>query len=72
MHHEFKFTPNGAKPPVPPPKITTGLGDAVATIAQPIAKIVDKLTGSKLASCTPCARRRATLNRIVPDITKLT
>lgn len=70
MHLQFKFTPNGAKPLPAPQKPVMGLGDAVAVIAQPVAKIVDRLTGSKLVGCGGCARRRAALNQMVPDITK--
>lgn len=61
--------PDLMKPPERP-KPPTGLGDVVAGVAQPIAKFVDSLTGSKLAGCTPCQKRREFLNSIVPDITK--
>lgn len=65
-------------PPAPPaaaivyvePEVTFGLGDVFAVIAQPIARAVDKLTGSKLATCTPCSRRHSRLNRLVPDVKK--
>ena len=46
----------------------TGLGDAVAIVAQPIARAVDKLAGTDIEHCQGCAKRRATLNRIVPRI----
>lgn len=45
-----------------------GLGDAVALIAQPVAKVVDKLAGSKIATCSPCSQRRQRLNSLVPDL----
>lgn len=60
-------------PPAPPPPPIVhvepfGLGDAVAVVAQPIARMVDKLTGSKLATCTPCSLRHSFLNRLVPEV----
>lgn len=39
-----------------------GLGDAVAKVAQPIARVLGRPT-----SCTPCEARKAGLNRMVPN-----
>jgi len=39
-----------------------GFGDLVATIAKPVARVIDKATGSKLENCIPCAQRQADLN----------
>ena len=39
-----------------------GLGDAVAVVAQPIARIL------KLEGCGACAKRKAILNSILPDV----
>jgi hypothetical protein len=51
-----------------------GLGDAVAIFAQPIAQVVDKVSGSSpekgLVNCGSCAERRAALNAIIPDLQK--
>jgi len=57
------------KPPQTPKPI--GLGDAVKTILSPMTSAVDRVFGSKLSSCTPCAQRQAKLNELMPDITKL-
>lgn len=57
------------KPP-PLPRVTRGLGDVVAAVANPIALLVDKTTGSKLSGCQPCGQRRDALNKIVPNILK--
>ncbi len=51
-------------------KRSFGLGDIVAAVAQPIARAVDKVTGSKLTSCVPCKQRQAALNSFVPNVTK--
>lgn len=56
--------------PKPPENEKLGLGDAFAALAQPIAKTVDKVTGSKIATCRPCSERRAKWNAILPDILK--
>lgn len=57
------------KPPEPP-KGTIGLGDAVAAAAQPVARAIDALLGTKLEGCGPCQKRREYLNSIVPDIAR--
>ncbi len=54
----------------PAPRPQTGLGDVVAKVAEPVAAAMDKLTGSKLVGCQPCAQRRDTLNRFIPNILK--
>ena len=48
-----------------PPKIT-GAGDAFALIAQPAAKLIDKVAGTDLANCLPCKKRRADWNKAFP------
>ncbi len=45
-----------------------GLGDAVAVIAQPIARTIDRALGTRISECGGCKQRRAALNRIVPNI----
>jgi len=42
----------------------TGLGDAVAVVAQPIARAIDRLAGTNIKHCAGCAKRRHTLNQI--------
>ena len=49
-----------------------GLGDAVASIAQPIAKALDAVLGTKVATCGGCASRKAYLNSLVPKFPHLT
>jgi hypothetical protein len=43
-----------------------GLGDAVAAVAQPIAKAIDAVAGTNVAGCGGCAKRQAALNAAVP------
>jgi hypothetical protein len=45
-----------------------GLGDAVAAIAQPIARGLDAVLGTKIQECGGCKRRREALNRLVPRL----
>lgn len=40
------------------------LGDKVAAVAQPIAKAIDSVLGTKLQDCQPCKDRQAALNKI--------
>lgn len=44
-------------------KKTIKLGDAVEAIAKPIAKIIDKVAGTKLQECGGCKKRKEFLNR---------
>ena len=39
-----------------------GLGDAVHSIANPIAKVMDKFVKTNIKACISCAQRRARLN----------
>ncbi len=50
-----------------PPK-STGLGDVVARLANPIARIIDSALGTDLVNCGGCAHRKDALNNMVPDI----
>lgn len=43
-----------------------GLGDAVAVVAQPIAKAIDRVAGTDLANCKGCDGRQSALNQAVP------
>jgi hypothetical protein len=54
--------------PRPEPARPRGLGDAVALIAQPIARAIDRVAGTNVAGCGGCAKRRAKLNAMVPDL----
>lgn len=45
-----------------------GLGDAVAAVAQPIARALDAVAGTSLAGCQPCKQRRAALNKALPNL----
>lgn len=40
------------------------LGDAVAMVAQPIAKAIDAVAHTNLQNCGGCKKRREMLNRI--------
>ena len=48
------------------PKI--GLGDAVAIIAQPIAKAIDSVAGTNIQGCGGCKKRQEALNKLVPNL----
>lgn len=52
--------------PVPSPPRLTGLGDAIARIAKPIARALDRVAGTNLENCKPCAKRQAKLNQAFP------
>lgn len=41
-----------------------GLGDLVEKIAQPIAKAIDKIAGTKIQKCGGCKKRKKYLNKI--------
>lgn len=43
-----------------------GLGDTVAKIANPIAKVLDRIVGTEFSTCLPCKRRQEFLNKAVP------
>ena len=63
--------PDMMKPPARPvTRAPVGLGDAIAAVANPIAQVMDKLTGSKLVGCQPCGQRRDALNRLLPNVLK--
>lgn len=42
-----------------------GLGDIVAAVAQPIARLADQHLGTHLVACDDCAARQLALNRRV-------
>lgn len=49
----------------------TGLGDAVAKVAKPIAKTIDRATSrtrfeTNISSCKGCGRRQKWLNKVAP------
>lgn len=54
--------------PAPLPRKPRGLGDAVALVAEPIARLSDAVLGTKLVGCGGCAQRRAALNALVPKL----
>lgn len=52
----------------PPRRPMRGLGDAVALVAEPIARASDKMLGTQLVGCGGCKKRREALNRAVPFV----
>jgi hypothetical protein len=48
------------------PKV--GLGDLVEKVAQPIAKAIDRVFKTNVQGCGGCRRRKAALNRLVPEL----
>jgi len=49
---------------------TLGLGDLVERVAQPIAKIIDKVAKTKIKECGGCKKRKEYLNKINLNIKK--
>jgi hypothetical protein len=47
-------------------KKITGIGDVVHKIAQPIAKSIDMVAGTKIQQCGGCKKRREALNKAFP------
>jgi hypothetical protein len=45
---------------------SSGLGDRVEKIAQPIAKIIDKVAGTNIQGCGGCKKRKEYLNKKFP------
>lgn len=43
-----------------------GLGDAVAMVAQPIAKAIDKHLGTDIQNCKGCHQRQEDWNNAIP------
>jgi hypothetical protein len=43
-----------------------GAGDVVAAVAQPVARMIDRVSGTNLQNCGGCKRRQETLNRKFP------
>jgi len=54
-----KFTPERVK-------TVKGLGDLIHKVANPIAKAIDSVAGTNVQGCGGCAKRRESLNKIVP------
>lgn len=51
-------------PPNITPRSKIGLGDMVEKVAQPIAKAIDAVAGTKIAECGGCKKRKEFLNNI--------
>ena len=45
-----------------------GLGDMVASIAQPIARAIDSVAGTNIQQCGGCKKRQEALNKLVPNL----
>ncbi len=43
-----------------------GAGDAVALVAQPVAKVLDAALGTKITGCAGCKQRQEQLNTRFP------
>jgi hypothetical protein len=54
------------KPQKPIEKLPLGLGDRVERIAQPIARVIDKVAGTNIQGCGGCKKRREALNKAFP------
>jgi len=45
---------------------TIGLGDRVERIAQPIARVIDRVAGTNIQGCGACQKRKEYLNKKFP------
>jgi len=43
-----------------------GLGDLVAVVAEPVARVIDAVAGTRIQGCAGCAGRRDNWNRRFP------
>lgn len=48
--------------------VKRGLGDVVASFAQPIAKAIDSVAGTNIQQCGGCKKRQEALNKLVPNL----
>jgi hypothetical protein len=44
-----------------------GLGDRVERIAQPIARVIDRVAGTNIQGCGACQKRKEYLNKKFPE-----
>jgi hypothetical protein len=44
-----------------------GLGDRVEKIAQPIARVIDRVAGTNIQECGSCKKRKEWLNKHFPN-----
>lgn len=51
----------------PSPVPVVGLGDRIESMANPIARAIDKLLGTELVKCGGCQDRKAALNALLPE-----
>jgi hypothetical protein len=49
------------------PKPNIGLGDRVERIAQPIARVIDRVAGTNIQGCGACQKRKEYLNKKFPN-----
>jgi hypothetical protein len=54
------------KKPMEIPK-PIGLGDRVERIAQPIARVIDRVAGTNIQGCGACQKRKEYLNKKFPE-----
>lgn len=50
------------------PKKPVALGDAVKSVAQPVARVIDRVLMTDLSNCKTCEERRQKLNEKYPDL----
>ena len=51
---------------IAPDKRIRGAGDLVAKVAQPIAKVIDKIFKTNVRNCGGCKKRQDKLNELLP------
>jgi len=44
-----------------------GLGDRVERVAQPIARVIDRVAGTNIQGCGACQKRKEYLNKKFPN-----
>ncbi len=59
---QAKFNPS-----LPTLPTSLGLGDRVEKVAQPIAKVIDKIAGTNIQNCGACQKRKEYLNEKFPN-----
>ena len=55
------------KSPRNQPSKSAGLGDRIEKLAQPIARVIDKVAGTRIQGCGACQKRKEYLNKKFPN-----
>ena len=47
------------------------VGGAVAAVAQPLARVIDRVVGTDIEHCAGCTKRREMLNNLTTDFRRI-